>query len=58
MDVFLFFPLLVFAIALVGVMPSTAWTHRQRVAHLALIFIIGFFAWPTWAGSSAARRCR
>jgi len=47
MDVFLAFPLLVFAIALVGVMPSSAFGlsgNNLRVA--MLIFVIGFFAWP------------
>ncbi len=51
MDIFLAFPLLVFAIALVGVIPSsahvwfiTASGNTLRVS--LLIFIIGFFAWP------------
>ena len=47
MDVFLAFPLLVFAIALVGVIPSTAFGlsgNQLRVG--LLIFVIGFFAWP------------
>jgi len=47
MDVFLAFPLLVFAIALVGVIPDHAFGlsgYWLRV--LLLIFIIGFFSWP------------
>jgi ABC-type dipeptide/oligopeptide/nickel transport system permease subunit len=51
MDIFLAFPLLVFAIALVGVIPGsahfwfiTASGNTLRVS--LLIFIIGFFAWP------------
>jgi ABC-type dipeptide/oligopeptide/nickel transport system permease subunit len=51
MDVFLAFPLLVFAIALVGVLPLkatfigiTLTGNTLRVA--LLIFIIGFFSWP------------
>ncbi len=47
MDVFLAFPLLVFAIALVGVMPSTAFgLSGNGLRVVLLIFIIGFFAWP------------
>jgi ABC-type dipeptide/oligopeptide/nickel transport system permease subunit len=42
MDVLLAFPLLVFAIAIVGVVPSTS----NFVRVLLLIFIIGFFASP------------
>jgi peptide/nickel transport system permease protein/oligopeptide transport system permease protein len=47
MDVFLAFPLLVFAIALVGVIPDHAFglsAYWLRV--ILLIFIIGFFSWP------------
>jgi len=51
MDVFLAFPLLVFAIALVGVLPTTAVFaginfsgNGLRIG--LLIFIIGFFSWP------------
>jgi ABC-type dipeptide/oligopeptide/nickel transport system permease subunit len=52
MDVFLAFPLLVFALALVGVIPSKATFfgtfslagNSLRIA--LLIFVIGFFAWP------------
>jgi peptide/nickel transport system permease protein/oligopeptide transport system permease protein len=47
MDVFLAFPLLVFAIALVGVVPSTAFGLSGNSLRIGLlIFVIGFFAWP------------
>jgi peptide/nickel transport system permease protein len=47
MDVFLAFPLLVFAIALVGVIPSSGFgLSGNTLRVLLLIFIIGFFAWP------------
>jgi ABC-type dipeptide/oligopeptide/nickel transport system permease subunit len=51
MDVFLAFPLLVFAIALIGVIPPAAQFGPIRASGLALrvgllIFIIGFFNWP------------
>ncbi len=47
MDVFLAFPLLVFAIALVGVMPSSGFgLSGNGLRVVLLIFIIGFFAWP------------
>jgi ABC-type dipeptide/oligopeptide/nickel transport system permease subunit len=47
MDVFLAFPLLVFAIALVGVVPSSAFGLSGNSLRIALlIFVIGFFAWP------------
>ena len=47
MDVFLAFPLLVFAIALVGVIPSTAFGLSGNSLRIGLlIFVIGFFAWP------------
>jgi ABC-type dipeptide/oligopeptide/nickel transport system permease subunit len=47
MDIFLAFPLLVFAIALVGVIPSTAFGLSGNTLRVALlIFVIGFFAWP------------
>ena len=47
MDVFLAFPLLVFAIALVGVMPLTAFGLTGNGLRIwLLVFIIGFFAWP------------
>jgi peptide/nickel transport system permease protein len=51
MDIFLAFPLLVFAIALVGVIPSSASFFGIQLAGNTLrvsllIFIIGFFSWP------------
>ena len=47
MDVFLAFPLLVFALALVGVIPTTAFGLSGNSLRIAvLIFVIGFFAWP------------
>jgi ABC-type dipeptide/oligopeptide/nickel transport system permease subunit len=51
MDVFLAFPLLVFAIALVGVLPTNASFFGIALAGNTLrigllIFIIGFFSWP------------
>jgi ABC-type dipeptide/oligopeptide/nickel transport system permease subunit len=47
MDVFLAFPLLLFAIALVGVIPSTAFGLSGNTLRVSLlIFVIGFFAWP------------
>jgi ABC-type dipeptide/oligopeptide/nickel transport system permease subunit len=47
MDIFLAFPLLVFAIALVAVIPSTAFGLTGNGLRIPLlIFIIGFFAWP------------
>ena len=47
MDVFLAFPLLVFAIALAGVIPDTAFGLSGDALRIALlIFIIGFFSWP------------
>ena len=47
MDVFLAFPLLVFAIAIIGVIPSAAFGLSGNTLRVALlIFIIGFFAWP------------
>jgi ABC-type dipeptide/oligopeptide/nickel transport system permease subunit len=51
MDVFLAFPVLVFALALVGVFPTTAkvagFTLSGNVLRISmLIFIIGFFNWP------------
>jgi peptide/nickel transport system permease protein len=47
MDMFLAFPLLLFAIALVGVIPDDAFglsTEGGRI--VVLVFIIGFFNWP------------
>ena len=47
MDVFLAFPLLLFAIALAGVIPSSAFGLEGNSLRIAvLIFIIGFFNWP------------
>ncbi|HEX6871757.1 MAG TPA: ABC transporter permease [Micromonosporaceae bacterium] len=47
MDVFLAFPLLVFAIALAGVVPDTAFGLSGDTLRISLlIFIIGFFNWP------------
>ncbi|MCW2944334.1 MAG: binding-protein-dependent transport system inner rane component [Actinoallomurus sp.] len=47
MDVFLAFPILVFAIALAGVMPDSAFGLQGNTLRVAvLIFIIGFFNWP------------
>ena len=47
MDVFLAFPLLVFAIALIGVIPNSAWGLSGNTLRVfLLVFIIGFFAWP------------
>ncbi len=47
MDVFLAFPLLVFAIALAGVIPDTAFgLSGDTLRIVLLIFIIGFFNWP------------
>ena len=47
MDMFLAFPLLVFAIALAGVFPDKAFGLSGAPLKLSLlIFIIGFFNWP------------
>jgi peptide/nickel transport system permease protein len=47
MDVFLAFPLLVFAIALAGVVPDRAFGLAGDKLRIGLlIFIIGFFSWP------------
>jgi peptide/nickel transport system permease protein len=47
MDVFLAFPLLVFALALAGVIPSSAFGLSGNTLRIAvLIFVIGFFNWP------------
>lgn len=47
MDVFLAFPILVFAIALAGVMPDSAFgLSGDTLRIVLLIFIIGFFSWP------------
>ena len=47
MDVFLAFPLLVFAIALAGVVPDQAFGMQGNTLRIVLlVFIIGFFSWP------------
>jgi ABC-type dipeptide/oligopeptide/nickel transport system permease subunit len=47
MDVFLAFPLLLFAIALAGVVPDRAFGLTGDTLRVALmVFIIGFFNWP------------
>ena len=47
MDIFLAFPLLVFAIALAGVVPDQAFGLEGNQLRVALlVFIIGFFNWP------------
>src|SRR6266446_3850118 len=47
MDTFLAFPLLVFALALAGVVPNTAFGLSGNSLKIAvLIFVIGFFNWP------------
>jgi peptide/nickel transport system permease protein/oligopeptide transport system permease protein len=47
MDVFLAFPILLFAIALAGVIPDQAFGLSGNGLRIAvLIFIIGFFNWP------------
>jgi len=47
MDMFLAFPLLVFALALAGVFPDDAFgLHGNQLRIALLIFIIGFFNWP------------
>ncbi|HWD77342.1 MAG TPA: ABC transporter permease [Kribbella sp.] len=47
MDIFLAFPLLVFAIALAGVMPDSAFGLQGNTLRVVLlIFIVGFFNWP------------
>jgi ABC-type dipeptide/oligopeptide/nickel transport system permease subunit len=47
MDLFLAFPLLVFALALAGVVPDQAFGLNGDALRIALlIFIIGFFNWP------------
>jgi len=47
MDVFLAFPLLVFAIALAGVVPDKAFgLEGDGLRIVLLIFVIGFFNWP------------
>ncbi|GAA3030114.1 ABC transporter permease [Streptosporangium longisporum] len=47
MDVFLAFPLLLFAIAIVGAVPDQALGLKGNALRIAVIvFIIGFFNWP------------
>ncbi|MDQ1585610.1 MAG: peptide/nickel transport system permease protein [Actinomycetota bacterium] len=47
MDIFLAFPLLLFAIALAGVVPDQAFGLAGNNLRIAvIIFIIGFFNWP------------
>src|SRR3954470_5449756 len=47
MDVFLAFPLLVFALALAGVVPDQAFGLKGDTLRISVIvFIIGFFYWP------------
>jgi peptide/nickel transport system permease protein len=47
MDLFLAFPLLVFALALAGVVPDQAFgLSGDALRIVLLIFIIGFFSWP------------
>jgi peptide/nickel transport system permease protein len=47
MDVFLAFPLLLFAIALAGVVPDRAFGLTGDTLRITLmVFIIGFFSWP------------
>ncbi|MDQ1484835.1 MAG: peptide/nickel transport system permease protein, partial [Actinomycetota bacterium] len=47
MDLFLAFPILLFALALAGVIPDTAFGLSGDTLRIAVIvFIIGFFNWP------------
>ncbi|HEX2314199.1 MAG TPA: ABC transporter permease [Thermomonospora sp.] len=47
MDIFLAFPLLLFSIAVVGVIPNEKWGLEGNGLRMAvLVFIIGFFSWP------------
>ena len=47
MDIFLAFPLLVFAMALAGVFPDSAFGLQGNTLRIGLlVFIIGFFNWP------------
>jgi peptide/nickel transport system permease protein/oligopeptide transport system permease protein len=47
MDVFLAFPILVFALALAGVFPDEAFGLKGNTLRIGLlVFIIGFFNWP------------
>jgi peptide/nickel transport system permease protein/oligopeptide transport system permease protein len=47
MDIFLAFPILVFAFAMVGVIPDSAFGLEGNTLRVVLIiFVIGFFNWP------------
>src|SRR2546423_1914603 len=47
MDVFLAFPVLLFTIALAGVIPDHAFKLSDAWLRIGvLIFVIGFFSWP------------
>jgi peptide/nickel transport system permease protein len=47
MDLFLAFPILIFALALGGVIPESAFGLKGDALRIALlVFIIGFFSWP------------
>lgn len=47
MDLFLAFPILLFALALVGVVPDSAFGLGGNALRIAVIvFIVGFFNWP------------
>jgi peptide/nickel transport system permease protein len=47
MDIFLAFPLLVFALALAGVIPDEAFGLKGNALRISLlIFLVGFFNWP------------
>jgi len=47
MDVFLAFPILVFALAIAGVFPDQAFGLKGNTLRIVLlVFIIGFFNWP------------
>jgi peptide/nickel transport system permease protein len=47
MDIFLAFPILLFAIALTGVVQGSAFGLSGNTLHIAvLVFVIGFFNWP------------
>ena len=59
MDVFLAFPILLFAIALAGVVPDQAFGLSGDTLRIVLIvFITAFVTWPYIGGSSAARPWR
>lgn len=47
MDIFLAFPLVLFALALVGALPdSILWLSGDTLRVALIVFIIGFFSWP------------